>query len=93
MPARIIAGIWGMESNFGRFTGSRPTVAALATLAWDPRRGPYFRRELFDALAILGADPGPDLTYSLGMIYDWMMAGFCTAPDSLGGALLVALRH
>jgi hypothetical protein len=39
------------------------------------------RTDRFDALAILGADPGPDLTYSLRMIYDWMMAGFCTAPD------------
>ena len=22
----ILLGIWGMESNFGRFTGTRPTV-------------------------------------------------------------------
>jgi peptidoglycan lytic transglycosylase B len=49
----IIAGIWGMESNFGRFSGSRPTIAALATLAWDPRRAAFFRGELFDALEIL----------------------------------------
>jgi membrane-bound lytic murein transglycosylase B len=50
---RIIAGIWGMESNFGRFSGVRPTISALATLAWDPRRGAFFRGELFDALEIL----------------------------------------
>ena len=31
----------------------RPTVAALATLAWDPRRATFFRRELFSALEIL----------------------------------------
>jgi membrane-bound lytic murein transglycosylase B len=49
----IIAGIWGMESNFGRFSGVRPTIAALATLAWDPRRATFFRGELFDALEIL----------------------------------------
>lgn len=53
VPSRIIAAIWGMESNFGRFSGVRPTIAALATLAWDPRRGTYFRSELFDALSIL----------------------------------------
>jgi membrane-bound lytic murein transglycosylase B len=53
VPARIIAGVWGMESNFGRFSGVRPTIAALATLAWDPRRATYFRRELFNALEIL----------------------------------------
>lgn len=53
VPARVIGGIWGMESNFGQFSGVRPTVSALATLAWDPRRGNYFRRELFNALEIV----------------------------------------
>jgi len=51
-PATIVA-IWGLESNFGRFTGVRPTVAALATLAWEGRRSALFRRELFHALEIL----------------------------------------
>jgi membrane-bound lytic murein transglycosylase B len=53
VPTRIIAGIWGIESNFGGFSGVRPTVRALATLAWDPRRAAFFRTELFDALEIL----------------------------------------
>jgi len=53
VPVRIIGGIWGMESNFGRFSGVRPTIATLATLAYDPRRSTLFRRELFDALRIL----------------------------------------
>src|SRR6185436_10671437 len=53
VPARIIASIWGVESNFGQFSGVRPTIAALATLAYDPRRATLFRRELFDALEIL----------------------------------------
>lgn len=53
VPPRIIMGIWGLESNFGRFSGVRPTVPALATLAWDPRRPAFFRRELFSALEIL----------------------------------------
>jgi len=53
VPPRIIAAIWGIESNYGRFSGVRPTVAALATLAWDPRRATFFRGELFDALEIL----------------------------------------
>jgi membrane-bound lytic murein transglycosylase B len=53
VPPTLILSIWGFESNFGRFTGVRPTVAALATLAWDPRRSALFRRELFDALEIL----------------------------------------
>ena len=53
VPPSLLVSIWGFESNFGRFSGTRPTVAALATLAWDPRRSALFRRELFDALEIL----------------------------------------
>jgi membrane-bound lytic murein transglycosylase B len=53
VSARVIVGVWGLESNFGQFSGVRPTVAALATLAWDPRRSAFFRGELFSALEIL----------------------------------------
>ena len=53
IPAPMLVSVWGLESNFGRFTGTYPTVAALATLAYDPRRSSLFRRELFDALTIL----------------------------------------
>ncbi len=53
VPPRIIVGVWGLESTFGHFSGVRPTIAALATLAWDPRRSTFFRGELFDALEIL----------------------------------------
>ena len=53
VPAPLIVGIWGIESNYGAFTGVRPTIAALATLAWDPRRSTFFRGELFSALEIL----------------------------------------
>ena len=53
VPPRMIVGIWGIESNFGKFSGVRPTIAALATLAWDPRRATFFRGELLDALEIL----------------------------------------
>jgi membrane-bound lytic murein transglycosylase B len=50
---RFIVAIWGLESNFGRFSGVRPTIQALATLAWEGRRGPFFRAELMDALTIV----------------------------------------
>ncbi len=53
VPAGVIVAIWGVESNFGGFSGIRPTVPALATLAWDPRRATFFRGELFSALEIL----------------------------------------
>jgi peptidoglycan lytic transglycosylase B len=50
---RVLVAVWGLESNFGRFAGVRPTIPALATLAYDPRRSTLFRSELFDALEIL----------------------------------------
>jgi peptidoglycan lytic transglycosylase B len=50
---KIITAVWGLESNFGRFAGVRPTIPALATLAYDPRRASLFRNELFSALEIL----------------------------------------
>jgi membrane-bound lytic murein transglycosylase B len=50
---RVIVAVWGIESNFGRFSGVRPTIPALATLAYDPRRATFFREQLFDALEIL----------------------------------------
>ena len=53
VPRPFIVAVWGLESNFGRFQGVRPTVATLATLAYDARRGTLFREELFAALRIL----------------------------------------
>jgi membrane-bound lytic murein transglycosylase B len=53
VPANVVVAIWGLESNFGRFTGIRPVVAALVTLAYDGRRAALFRDELFAALTIL----------------------------------------
>ena len=50
---RLLISVWGLESNFGRFAGVRPTVPTLATLAYDMRRGALFRNELFNALEIL----------------------------------------
>lgn len=53
VPPGVLIAVWGIESNFGRFSGVRPTIATLATLAYDPRRSAMFRAELFDALRIL----------------------------------------
>jgi membrane-bound lytic murein transglycosylase B len=50
---RFLVAIWGLESNFGRFSGVRPVVQALATLAWEGRRGPFFTGELMNALEIV----------------------------------------
>lgn len=50
---RFILAFWGLETNYGHFTGKNDVIRALATLAYDKRRGPYFRKELFMALQIL----------------------------------------
>ena len=53
-PAIIVA-IWGLETNYGGYTGGFSVIEALATLAADGRRDGYFRRELVSALRILEA--------------------------------------
>lgn len=53
VPRHVLVAIWGLESNFGRFPGVRPTIQALATLAWEGRRGLLFREQLLVALEIL----------------------------------------
>lgn len=49
----FITSLWGMESSYGRFMGSFPVLRSLATLAYDSRRGPFFRKELLTALHIV----------------------------------------
>ena len=53
VPRRFVLAIWGMETRYGRNSGSTPVFQALATLAWEPRRSDYFRGELFNALAMV----------------------------------------
>ena len=50
---RFIVALWGVESDFGRTMGSYSVPAALATLAYEGRRGALFRGELIAALRIL----------------------------------------
>jgi membrane-bound lytic murein transglycosylase B len=51
--AGVMVAIWGVESSFGQKTGDYPVIEALATLAWQTARGPFFRSELIAALRIL----------------------------------------
>lgn len=53
VPAPVIVSVWALESNLGRFAGVRPTISTLATLAWEGRRGAFFRGQLIDALRIV----------------------------------------
>ena len=50
---RYIVTFWGVETNFGQYLGSFNVPHALATLAFDGRRGAYFRKEFLNALKIL----------------------------------------
>ena len=50
---RLIVALWGIESDFGRVTGGFPVLDSLATLAFDGRRGEFFRAQLLDALRIV----------------------------------------
>jgi membrane-bound lytic murein transglycosylase B len=52
---RFLLAIWGIETRYGRVTGRVPVFQALTTLAWEPRRADFFRRELFDALTIVSS--------------------------------------
>ncbi len=49
----IVTALWGMESSYGRYKGSFPVVASLATLSFQGRRTRFFRQELLFALQIL----------------------------------------
>lgn len=56
VPRGVVLGVWGMESNFGSFTGSMSTIRSLATLAYTGYRGDFFRGELLTALQMLEQD-------------------------------------
>ena len=51
-PHYLLA-FWAVESNYGRSTGGFSVLEALATLAFDPRRADFFRRQLLTALQII----------------------------------------
>jgi lytic murein transglycosylase len=56
VPRSVVLGVWGMETNFGSFTGNIYAIRALATLAYTGYRGDFFREELLTALMILERD-------------------------------------
>ena len=53
VPAQVIVSLWGIETSYGSNTGGFDLVQALATLAWEGRRRPFFEEELTSALFIL----------------------------------------
>ena len=49
----IVMGVWGLETDFGSFSGGDYVIRSLATLAYARYRGDFFKTELLTALQIL----------------------------------------
>lgn len=59
VEAEVVTAVWGLESAYGSFRGSEPIIEALATLAFDGRRGRFFESQLIAALQIIQAGDVP----------------------------------
>lgn len=67
VEAHVVAAVWGLESFFGTRRGAVPVISALATLAYDGRRGAFFESQLTAALKIIA---NGDVT-ARGMTGSW----------------------
>jgi len=50
---QALVSVWGMESNFGQFQGTKSVINSLATLAYEGRRPAFAHAQLIAALQIL----------------------------------------
>ncbi|PLW83732.1 lytic murein transglycosylase [Kineobactrum sediminis] len=53
IPGQYLVAFWGLETNFGSYLGTMPTLDSLATLACDPRRSAFFTTEFIAALQLM----------------------------------------
>lgn len=53
VQGRFLVALWGIESSYGKHSGTFSVIHSLVTLAYDGRRSNYFRKELFDALHLI----------------------------------------
>lgn len=53
VDASVVLAIWGVETSYGSFTGSKNVFRSLATLVYKGIRTDFFRNELMTALQIL----------------------------------------
>lgn len=49
----ILASIWGLETSYGGYMGNYPVIKSIATLAYEGRRGKFYRDQLMYALHVL----------------------------------------
>ena len=59
VEAEVVTAVWGLESAYGSFRGNVPIIEALATLAFDGRRGRFFEAQLIAALKIIQSGDVP----------------------------------
>jgi len=50
---RFLLSFWALETNFSGNTGNLDIIESLTTLAYDGRRGAFFKKELINALKVL----------------------------------------
>lgn len=67
VEAHVVTAVWGLESFYGTRRGNVPVISALATLAYDGRRGEFFESQLIAALKIIA---NGDVS-ARGMIGSW----------------------
>ncbi len=53
VPAPLIVSIWGMETDYGAYSGRFDLIRSFASLAYDGRRRALFERELIAALKLI----------------------------------------
>ncbi len=53
VPAEYIVAVWGVETNYGNFTGNHDVIETLANLGHGGSRRTFFTEELLGALIIL----------------------------------------
>lgn len=56
VPKEVLVAFWGLETNFGGFTGDIPLASALATLSFEGRRAAFFKKELLNLMRVVERD-------------------------------------
>ncbi len=52
---QFLVAIWGVESNYGSYTGNVPLISSMATLAYEGRRRNFFEAQLITILKLIEA--------------------------------------
>lgn len=56
VPGPVLVALWGLETDFGAYSGNFATIRSVASLAYDCRRTDMFQAELLDAMRIVESD-------------------------------------